>query len=192
MAANRIVESLDDALRAHFFVRHKMVWNRRVHPYVDVVEIQKGKDGQTITVNVGVSHEDVYRPVWQEDLPSVVDGTPCIGFRRLGQLIENADKWWSLDDASTVPEITTGVVSYALPFLEGLHTLPALLELLVDDNVERKAYPPPVMYLAILKRMLGDADGACATLRRLEGRVNRNWAARVHDVMKHLQCRRPS
>jgi hypothetical protein len=192
MAANRVLKPFDDALRVHFFLRHKTVWNRRLHQYVDVVEIQKGKDGHTATVNVGVSHEDVYRAAWLQDLPTVVDASRCIGLRRLGQLTEAADKWWNLEDMSTVQDMKARVISHALPFLEGLHTLPALFKFLVAENVERQRYPPPIMYLAVLKGMLGDADGACATLRRLEERVNQNWASRVQDVMEHLRCPRSS
>jgi hypothetical protein len=89
---------------------------------------------------------------------------------------------------STPRVLAEAVREKALPFLERMHGQDAMLEFLSAADPLRKKYPPPIVYLAILKSDGGDKLGACSLLRELERIAVSAWRARASEVSARLGC----
>jgi len=188
MSSKPIIQRTDEVLRPLGFFRHKATWNRSSEPFVDVIEIQKSKSGDTVTVNAGVLHPGVHKQCWGTELPAIIQEPECIVRARIGHLVEGKDIWWQLNDPATLNEIPEKLITYVLPFLARMHSLGAMEQFLTAAHVIRQKYPPPIVYLAILKSELDDKPGACALLADLRRQTTAAWLPRVRDVIKRLKC----
>jgi len=152
MSTKNIKARLDELLKPIGFVRHKDVWNRKFGTFIDVIDIQTSKAGDTITINSGVLNSEVSKLFSGAPLGSTnVDEPSCTVRARVGQLIDDKDLWWSLSDSAIEKDVVEKVVTYVLPFLERMHSIEAMEQFLIDANVVKKNYPPPIIYLALLK-----------------------------------------
>ena len=107
---------------------------------------------------------------------------------RIGRLIEGKDHWWRLTDEGIVADVVQKVAAYVLPFLERMHSLEAMEQFLMTAQVTKQKYPPPVIYLAILKNERGDRTGACALLTELGEKSVGAWRTRIGEVAGRLGC----
>lgn len=181
-----VLKNLDELLLPLSFRRQKETWNRRSEPFVDVIDVQVSKAGDTITVNVGVLDPEIYSQCWGADPPGFVQEPQCTVRARLGQLINGRDVWWSVGS----PEISRAVAQYGVPFLERMHA-PGAMEEFLGSSTGIKAkhpYPLPVIYLALLMNKGGDRPGACRLLGELEERALGAWRTRVREVAWRLGC----
>lgn len=188
MTTKDIVASLDRVLKPLGFIRKKATWNRATGTFVDVLDIQVSKAGDTVTVNVGVLERNVYIKCWGWESSEFVEEPNCTVRARIGELINQKDKWWQVSDSAAVEDIVSHVVNFALPFFEKLHSLERMSEWLTRTNVVAQKYPPPVIYLAILQHRLGDQNGACALLGGLLAKTADAWKVRVGEVAERLGC----
>jgi hypothetical protein len=184
------IESLDQVLKPIGFKRRKQLWNRRVVPFVDTVDIQVSKFRDAFTINVGVMDPDVHRILWGSDRGEFVDEPSCTVRTRIGGLIDRRDKWWKIEDAHAASEASSDVANYVVPFLSRMHSREAMRQWLVDAEVHKKRYPPDIIYLAILEGFLGNSAQSCALLAVLRDKATSEpWRVRIDDVMKQLRCR---
>lgn len=188
MSTKPVVARMESVLKPLGFRRHKATWNRRFDSFVDVIDVQTSKSGDSITVNAGVLHADVHRRCWATDLPAVIEEPSCTVRIRIGQLVEGKDLWWPLSDRGTVSDVVDTVTACVLPFLERLHSLEAMEQFLTTAQVTKSRYPPPIIYLAILKSLQGNGEDACGLLAELARNSVDPWKARIGEVCKRLAC----
>jgi len=191
-AVNSILRQLDETLRPHGFHRHKHTWNRKVAGLIDVVDIQVERSGGQVCVNVGVLDPDVYAQCWLERLSKVAYEPNCTVRSRIGRLMDGREHWWPLEAPETAAEMAHAVTSYTLPFLERMHLPGALEEHLERSGAAQSRYPPPAIYLALLKHRRGDRDGCHSLLQDLCARTNPTWRERVEEVLLNLSLDEPT
>jgi hypothetical protein len=156
---------------------------------MDVIDLQKSKAGDVITMNAGVLDRDVYAKLWGNEPPDFVEEPACTIRARIGELIGGTDRWWPLDSANTATDLANAVTSSVLPFLERMHARQAMEEWLEAAQVVRRKYPPPILNLIILKSELGRKEEACALLADLRPNIVGAWRARFDEVSMRLGCR---
>lgn len=182
------IQRLDGLLTPLGFSRRKQTWNRTFGPYVDVIDVQVSKAGDAMTVNAGVMHPLVYRTFWGKAPPGFVDEPSCTVRSRIGQLMEGKDIWWSASDDEVTEDVAAAVAEHVLGFLERMHTPAAMASFLDAAEVGKQKYPPPIIYLAILRHELGDQGGACTVLAELHRATSSAWQARIDEVSERLGC----
>jgi hypothetical protein len=187
MTVTPLLRALNTVLSPLRFSRKKRTWNRWIDLFVDVVDIQVATTGDAVTLNVGVLHPNVYATCWGKPAPTFIDEASCTVRARIGQLIDGRDLWWSLDDPDLCADIVDAARTHALPFLERMHSPSAMERFLTEAKVADLPYPPPAIYLAILRAGQGNRDEARAILRKLESGSPDAWRQRVRDVAKRLR-----
>lgn len=188
MALPTFYKQMDTVLRPLGFVRRRSIWNRRVGPFVDVIDSHTSNLSHVRSVNVGVFHPDVHAKAWNESGPAFPDSQHCIVCSDLGALIDGKVMSWRGGEASGYGDIAWFVAQHAVPFLDRMHSFEALAEALSGHAHPRKyTYPLPALYLAILRSELGDTEGARALLEALEDKsTNQGWSLRVAQVKARL------
>ncbi|WP_300781038.1 DUF4304 domain-containing protein [Enhydrobacter sp.] len=185
---NAFVTQLDKVFEPLGFKRHKNVWNREVSSFVDVADIQMRKGGDACTLNVGVLDPDIHSTLWGEPRPRFVEQPTCTVAVRIGELIDGRDRWWSINDEGAIEDIGRTATAYALPFLERMHAREAMRQWLIETKVVQRRYLPPIINLAILENLLGDATAGCNLLSYLHQKAVGAWQSRIAEVAKRLNC----
>ncbi len=191
MRPTSIIAGLDAVLNPLGFRRQKSSWNRRRRPFIDVIDVQLDKAGARLTVNAGVAHPEVYKGCWRTELAHVVQESACIVRARIGDLMEGRDFWWLLAQSDIQNDLVQKVCKHVLPFFDQMHSLEAMERFLSARQVTTRRYPPPVIYLAILKHRGGDQSGACRLLSEFGKRALGEWKARIAEVALELGCTNP-
>lgn len=188
MSTKVVIARMDELLKPLGFTRHKATWNRRSNSFIDVIDVQTSKAGDTMTINAGVLHPEVHRKCWATELPAVIEEPSCTVRVRVGQLLDGKDLWWRLSDAGILDDIAEKVAAYVLPFLERMHSLEAMEQFLTNAKVTKQKYPLPIICLAILKGEQGNRTGACALLTELGEKSVGAWRTRIREVAGRLGC----
>jgi len=183
-----VIEQLDCLLKPLGFSRQKATWNRRTNFVIDVVDVQVSKSGDVITINAGVLDMDVYAKLWDGEPPEFVEQPTCTVCARIGELFDGRDRWWKLSGDRVVVDVVDAVGTRVLPFLERMHTRKAMEQWLTDTEVTRKKYPQPIIYLAILKYLLGEVAQGCELLAELQRKSIGAWRSRAAEVAARLRC----
>ena len=184
-----ITDPLDALLRPLGFVKRQATWNRRRTTFIEVIDVERSKFGDLVTVNAGVLNVKVHEAFAGTVVPSFVREPICHVRTRIGRLLTGTDKWWPVDDPMTATEITSLVKSRVLPFLDSMRSMQDMEHFLVRQRVTTKRYPPPVIYLALLVNELGDQPRACGLLEDLRLRTGGAWRARIEQVQQRIGCR---
>lgn len=192
MSTASIIARLDGELAPRGFRRKKATWNREHGSLVEVVDIQTSKSGDTVTMNVGVLSRPIYFACWGRDAKPFVEEPECTIRARIGQLIDNKDRWWDVSSASVADEMITCLGKRVLPFLERMQSSEEMCNWLVSMGAPTSKYPPPTIYYAVLQSQLGDLNGACATLTALERRALGAWKGTAQEVAARIGCDRAS
>jgi hypothetical protein len=153
-----------------------------------VIDVQVSKAGDALTVNAGVLHPAAYKGLWGETPAVFVDEPSCTVRARIGELVGDKDIWWSGSNEKDAEEITQAVAVHGLEFLERMHAPEAMETFLEAADVRRRTYPPPIIYLAILRDELGDHVGACSVLTELRQNTSGSWQAKIDGVLERLGC----
>jgi hypothetical protein len=190
MSKKTVTTSLDELLKPLGFARHKATWNRQQDPFVDVIDVQASKGGDTITINAGVLHRGVHQKCWLKEPPACVQEPECTVRTRAGQLIDGRDLWWRKGDPRIAEDVIENVNVSMLPFLERMHSLEAMEKFLAESQLMKPRFPDSasVVYLAILKDERGDKAGACALLTELGNKTLGDWKTRMREVAERLSC----
>ena len=186
MRTRLVIQRLDEVLKSAGFKKQKAVWNRRSDPFVDVVDLQISKGRNTVTVNAGVVHPDIYTELWGETPPRFIEEPMGTVRARIGKLIDGRDFWWKLDEANVADDIVDKVKRYALPFLEQMHSTSEMEKFLTSTRMLKDRYPPPIIYLAILRHKRGDVDAARALLMDLRMQTEGAWRGRIDQIAEKM------
>jgi len=188
MNQKTVIAKLDALLIPLGFARQKFTWNLRSASVVDVVDVQLSKAGDAVTVNAGVLDPEVHVALWGSKPPETVEQPTCTVCARIGELIDGRDKWWQLSEGSTPADVTEAVATHVVPFLARVSTHAGMKQWLLDSAVEKKRYPPPIISLAIIKSLSGEAVEACKLLADLQKKATGAWRTRVAEVAVRLGC----
>lgn len=188
MNAKDVTVRLDGLLKPLGFERQKTTWNLKSGSFVDVVDVQISKTRDMITVNAGVLHPDVHAKCWGGDLPKFIEEPSCTVRARVGQLIDGKDLWWQLGADDVAGEIADTVSTHVLPFLGQMHSADAMERFLTNSQVVKQKYPPPIIYLAILKHEQGHSGAACSLLGDLKKKTVGAWQRRISQIAERLSC----
>jgi hypothetical protein len=183
-----IARAIDDLLQPLGFARREGAWNRNHDGLIDVVSLQIDKAGRRLTIEAGVLHPVAYSTCWDKPVPDFVDVPECTIRTRVGQLIDNHDHWWLLDEPSVASEIVESVSTLLLPFLERNNSAEDLVQWLIASAPVRHLRPPETAYLAILQREQGRTAEACALLQRFRQKVLGDWKPKADTLMAKLDC----
>jgi hypothetical protein len=188
MSTKTVIARMDEVLTSLEFHRKKATWTRTSGPFVDVIDIQVSKAGDSMTINAGVLDADVYETCWGARPPSVVEVPSCTVHARVGQLIDLKDLWWPLSGERTPESVVEKLRSHVLPFLEQMHSHAAMERFLTDAEVTKQKYPLPILHLAVLRYRRGDKIGACGVLAELRRGALGAWRNRAAEVEDRLGC----
>jgi Domain of unknown function (DUF4304) len=188
MNVRQLSFAVSKALNPHGFVRDKSSWIRDRGECIDVVDLQKSKDGNAVTLNIGVLHRAVYRIAWCKDEKPIPLEPNCTVRSRIGFLMGPHDKWWEISNHSAPEDIAKAVEEFALPYLDRLADVAEMEKILVESGASNNKYPLPAIYLAVLMWLRGEHSGACQVLRQLSGRVSGGWRDNVDRVTRELNC----
>lgn len=186
MTVDRVLTALDVILKPAGFRRTRRLWNRAAGDFVDVVDLQIGKALDTFTVNAGVAIPSMIHTVWGRRAMSHYSDPDCVVRTRIARLAFGRDKFWEVADPEAPAEVAAIVREHAIAYLERMHSLRAVEEALVGDGAEHDAYPPPRLYLAMVRHLTGRTSDGCRTLAA--GPIPTAWLDHVARVRRELGC----
>jgi hypothetical protein len=188
MSEASIIARLDRELESKGFARRRSTWNRAHDSLVDVIDIQVSKGGDTVTLNAGILSRPVYRAVWGRDAGDFVEEPFCTIRVRVGQLLGNKDRWWSVSESRSDDELAECTHSHVLPFLDRVGTLEEMRNWLATNGIPSPKLPLASLCLAVLQSQLGDLTGACKLLAVIEDKALGNWKNRAREVAVRIGC----
>lgn len=188
MSAAEIIARLDRELAPAGFARRETTWNRERDQLVEVLDIQTSKGGETVTMNAGVLERGVYAICWGRDSDAFVEEPFCIVRARIGQLLDNKDRWWDIRGANTADEMVGCLKEQALPFLGRMQSLEQMRDWLALTGAPSSKRPLPTICFALLLSRLGNASQACSVLGDLEAKALGAWKARAKEVSARIGC----
>lgn len=188
MSTASIIARLDRELAPRGFSRKKFTWNREHDLLVDVIDIQVSKSGETVTLNAGVLSRPSYFACWGRESKAFVEEPSCTVRARVGQLLDNKDRWWDVGSESAPDEMVECLVARLLPFLDQMQSPNAMRDWLASAGLPSPKWPVPSIYFAVLQAQLGDIQGACITLTELENKALGAWKAGAKEVAVRIGC----
>jgi hypothetical protein len=183
------ISALDQLLTPIGFTRTKATWTRPAGSFIDVIDYQTDKSNTAVTLNCGVLDPEVYAYCWPRHPPARLQEPDCTVRARVGDLrTDRRDVWWPKADDSTPKQLTEAVEEHLLPFIERMHSREAMAGWLEETRVVKRRYPPPIIYLAVLRFLSGDTAAACDLLRALRAKTSGPWHDRVGEILARLEC----
>ena len=190
MSTALIIARLDRELAPRGFSRKKTTWNREHDSLVDVIDIQVSKSGDTATMNAGVLSRPIYFACWGREAKPFVEEPSCTARARVGQLLDNKDRWWDVGSETAADEMVECLGAHILPFVDRMQSFKAMRDWLASTGLPSPRWPVPSIYFAVLQSQLGDMEGACKTLTALEGKALGAWKAGAKEVAVRIGCDR--
>lgn len=188
MSAASIIARVDHELTPKGFRRKKATWNRERGPLVQVIDIQSRKGGDAVTMNAGVLSRPIYFSCWGHDAEAFIEEPFCTIRTRVGQLLDNKDRWWDVSSAGVAEEMVGCLETQILPFLERMGSFAAMRDWLASAGIPSPKSPLPSICFAVLQSQLGDIDTACSVLTELEAKALGVWKARAKEVAVRIGC----
>lgn len=179
---------MDALLTPLGFTRRKASWNRKVRHFVEVIDLQISKQGDTATVNAGVLDTSVHMRLRGCEPPEFVQEPICTVRARVGELIDGRDLWWQVGDCEVPARVSTAVSSRVLPFVERMRSREEMVRWLVEAQVVERMYPLPIINLAILQVLVGNTLEGCALLANLRKTAIGGWRGTAIKVAERLGC----
>lgn len=167
MTIKKLIARTDEVLAPLVFNRKGALWNRTIDSIVEVIVLQV----------------DAFEKAWGRKPQGFVEEPFCIVRARVGEIVNNHDLWWPLNDGQTPKNVAMTLETHVLPFLERSRTQEAMEAFLeaVHGNC-----PLPKIYLAILKYQGGDIQSACAILRKLHEKARGDGSDRSMEVARRI------
>jgi hypothetical protein len=185
MLEKMIVSKIDNLLDKYQFRKIGAVWNRESADFIDAIDLQVGKSGDTFAINVGVAEKTVLTSCWGWHSSEVVEEASCTVRVRLGELMSGRDVWWSFADEVSIDEVLSGIENAAIPFLQINHSIDRMIDTL-EGKSSARSYPPEAIYLALLHHRRGDSDRSLNMLRTLQAKLTGGWCEKVSGILNGL------
>lgn len=188
MSTTSIIARLDRELAPKGFKRRKATWNREHGLLVDVVDIQTSKSGDAVTLNAGVLSRPIYSTCWGTEADGFIKEPFCTVRARIGQLLDNRDRWWPAAEVRTEDKLAECVRSHILPFIDRMQSFEGMRDWLASTGTPSAKSPLPSICFAVLQSQMGDRDAACKTLSMIETKALGAWKARAREVAARVGC----
>ena len=188
MSTASIIARLDSELEPKGFMRRKATWNREHSSLVEVIDIQISKGGDTVTLNAGVLSRPIHFICWGREAEAFVEEPFCTVRARVGQLMDDKDRWWAINGTRTPDEMAECLVACVLPFLDRMHSFKGMRDWLASGGAPSPKNPFQSICFAVLLSRLGNVDGGCKTLAVLEDKALGAWKARAREVATRIGC----
>lgn len=184
-------KSVGDVLvAAGFHKSGRNRWLREVGEYLDAVDIQMGRDLKDLTVNLHLRNR-VAKDLINASAPAGAPGLSYTLSKRLGLLEGRFDKWWNRSDPEGPAQVADAIKTHALPFLDGLHSLEALMTYLEPERETKWRDTTRRMELAITLARLGRNQDAIDLLSDPPKRIDGPWLATVENLRRRLESGEP-
>jgi hypothetical protein len=188
MSTASITANLDRKLSTIGFRRRNKTWNRENGSLVDVIDVQVSKSGDLVTINTGVLSRAVYSTMWGHESGLFIDEPSCTVRARVGQLLDNKDRWWRVESDSSAEEMMSCIEVCVFPFLNRMQSLGAMRDWLASSGLPSPKWPAPSVCFAVVQFYLGNTEDACITLRELERNALGGWRAEAKKVAVRIGC----
>jgi len=139
-------------------------------------------------MNTGVLSRPVYAACWGRESKPFVEEASCTVRARVGQLLDNKDRWWDVGSETAADEMVECLGARILPFLDRMQSLKAMHDWLASTGMPSAKRPAPSVCFAVLQSQLGDMEGACNTLTELEGKALGAWKLGAKEVAVRIGC----
>ncbi|WP_137387970.1 DUF4304 domain-containing protein [Rhodoligotrophos defluvii] len=187
MSKVEIITKADQLLKPLGFKRHKATWNRRMDGFIDVVDLQASKSGDSFLINSGVLDLEVEAIYRGHSISGFVYEPYCTLRMQFGELRTGRPAWWDFGNPAAPVEISSDMQRYVLPNLDIMRDREFMKNRL-GRNVGRKSgYVPDFLRYSILEALTGRADIACKTLEELAQKFV-GWRENVFQVAERLHC----
>lgn len=188
MSVSILIRRLDAELCPLDFNRSKVTWNRSFDGFIDVVDVQRSKSRELVTLNAGVLDVATHELVFGAKIPETIEEPWCTVRARIGELVEGKDLWWKATDPATPDNLVEKLRDHVLPFFQRMHSLAEMAEFLIATGVQRRKYPLPILQLAALRFRMGERTEACRILDEIRASGIQAWQARVAGLRARFAC----
>jgi hypothetical protein len=185
MSQRAFITELDALLKPLGFHRRKQTWNRGSGAFIDVVDLQRSKAGDRITLNLGVLVPSIHRACWGEPPPEFVQEPFCTVCTRLFDR-EGRELWWPVEDADGPGDVRRLFEQQGMSFIERMHSFSEMRDFLAPRI--RRPVLPEAIYRCLLNSELGNVSEACAELHALQLQGLGDWGHRIESSLAHLRC----
>lgn len=197
---NLIKGHLSPLLKKNGFKKKKHLWNRNRGSFVDVIDVQEAKGStafsERLTLNIGVFVPGFYEAVWDEAVKGFAQEADCVVRFRLGALLQDnftgkaLDTWWDLNTDQDVDavglELTDALENKAFPFLDSMSDFKGLADFVDGMGGWQKQYPLMQLYLALIRKELGQMEDATIIVDTLLSGSNKAWMPHAQRVKAKL------
>lgn len=197
---NLIKGHLSPLLKKNGFKKKKNLWNRNRGSFVDVIDVQEAKgstaSSERLTLNIGVFVPELYEAVWDKPTQGFAQEADCVVRFRLGALLQDdftgkaLDTWWDLNTDQDVDavglELTEALENKAFPFLDSMSDFKGLADVVDGMGGWQKQYPLMQLYLALIRKELGQLKDATIIVDTLLSGSNKAWMPHAQRVRARL------
>jgi hypothetical protein len=154
------------------FKRKANTWNQANDTSTLVINLQSSQWNSdyagSFTINLGVFVPQVYEICWSKNAPSFITEPQCLIRRRIGDLISEGDvkldHWWSIETSTDTAylggQVVDVLIRQGVPFLSQFKSLSIVHDFLISNAKQNDVAPLKLIYIAIIKHLMGDQAGA--------------------------------
>lgn len=186
---NKVRNLIHAVLSLEGFEKTPHAWIHRQGSFIQVITSQRRRSDAKVCVNLGVIDVPVYEQSWLQPLPDRVDETVATVRARLGELMTGRDVWWDSSSVASLQEMQEGLRTVGLEFLKRLSSEREMISCLEASRELKTTFPPPHIYLALLKVRAGDRAGGLLVLDQIASKLDGSstgWLSRVEEVRRTL------
>jgi hypothetical protein len=184
--ARTLREAINEVLSPRGYLNVHGTWNRRQDSFIEVVDLQRSKDGVSEAIECGVLDAEVYDLAFSKPVPSFTRIVDCTVRARLGRLVGGTDRWWLVSDPRSSADAVLSLKQYGLPFIAEMHDRAAMIKRLQESVEVKRRIPPEILYFGLLNWTTGRRTEACALFRSLIS--EQPWGRRAEAIHRALGC----
>jgi hypothetical protein len=192
MKKEAVVKLIDKILSPMKFTKKGAVWNRQSEEWIDAVDVQKGRFDNSVTLNFGVAHREVFSTFRSQECVGFIDPSSCTVGARIGTLTPGRkDLWWDLQSNQCAEELIEHLIRFGFPFLESMHSLITMRDSLDGGAIKTDLQPGSEINCAIIESMLGSSLSACRRLAEFQKKtISGLWRQRAGEIGDKIGCPR--
>ena len=179
--------ALNAVLKPAGFRRSGRSWTRVSGSFVDWVGLQIAKSGDVVTTNLGIHDPELNRIISIREPSIQVNELDCAVRTRLNAIVPEHAGWWAVPDPEAAADMAGAMAVNGLRWLDGMRSRSAIAQHLTSENVETKPYPLPILVLAVLRRLEGDAAESERLFAGLRSRELGPWTRRIDLAESRLR-----
>lgn len=179
-----ILDSMDLFLHRRKYNRGKSTWNRKFEYCIHVIELQRSKHKDEVTINCGVHFPEVHDALWGSARLPLVEAPDCTVEARIGMLMpERLDLWWELSDLDDASELVEACCRWALPFLDEHSSVESAIHLLQQRSARQRGAKSN-LELALLYHIINNNTDAKNLINYvIENSISEPWKQKAQNLL---------